>query len=509
VTASPNTGVPCLLVRDAKAARAYYENVLGFEVVAELGGPTPAFVIVRKHDSLLLLQQVGDNLSRLPHNGPPWDAVLLVKDVQGAHGDLAARGVTSLSPIDDKGMAWNSFEFHDEDGNVICVGESRADLFQPAAAPSPRRLAKARSSWRHARAALEERPHLKEFREFYETLPSQTDVFYMFFTSGLLHWVVQAESFVPKDVNLVLVGSALEQSEIEWISRHLDRPFHHIRLAVDDVSVWEFLFAVNRHNFGWLDIDCFVLNEGLFKEMTELGDRTSLNCTWSGESGHGFAVANTHFLFLNVEAIKAVRARGASPSPCTYDWNGSSRLFPPRECYMRIPTRRQRELLLDVLPAESSGVPAMVAGGAYYNTLVVYQLLARAVGYEIHPVRPLARRCRTPVDARSTDPEHWPEDMSDELFHLFGVSYYRNFRFENGIRALYLAAEHVMLENAVEILPPMYRAKLSQMQGELRGAGAAPEEARSLFREHLISGRRLSPTAADRALSLERPQVVP
>ena len=81
----------------------------------------------------------------------------------------------------------------------------------------------------------------------------------MFFTERLLHWVVNAERHVPRDVNLVLIGSALPDEEQRWLRENLDRPFHNIRLGVDDNTTWEFLFATNRQNFGYLDIDCFVL----------------------------------------------------------------------------------------------------------------------------------------------------------------------------------------------------------------------------------------------------------
>jgi catechol 2,3-dioxygenase-like lactoylglutathione lyase family enzyme len=495
--------VPCLRVSNAETAASYYREVLGFEVVALLGGHPPGFAIVRRQGATLLLQQVPADVTdagpRRDPAGPPWDAVLLVGDVEAAHRDLQLRGASGLGDINGRGIGWDSFDVQDCCGNLICIGHA-SDLFLKRTQQSRQSpVTQWRGRWQRIRSAREEREQAKEFQQFYENLEDKRDVFYMFFTSGLLHWVVHAESFVPRDTNLVLIGSALTSEECEWIVRNLDRPFHHIRMPVDDVTAWEFLFAHNRNNFGWVDIDCFVLNGGLFKEMTALDQSVSMNCTWSWDSGYGFRLANTHFLFVNTEAIRAVEAAGVPASPTTYDWMGSPRGFPLRKCFMKVPTDRQRALLLKILPADAEGRPQLIEGD-YYNTLLVYQMLARVVGYPISQARDLVRRCGIPVNADSTDPEHWPEDMSPELFHLFGVSYSKNYDSEPGIRALYLAAEYAMLEDTAARLPPQYSEHLEEVSTDLTHAGLPPDTARERFRQHLIAARRLDAGTADQIL---------
>jgi hypothetical protein len=413
---------------------------------------------------------------------------------------MAASGVTPLAAIDGKGIGWDSFDFADGQGNVICIGQS-AEEFLAAIEPARQgRLARWRMRFDRLAADRQERALFRQFREFHRGLAYRQDAFYMFFTTGLLHWVAKAESFVPADVNLVLLGSALTQAEQEWIAGHLRRPFHHIARPVDDVTAWEFIFAASEENFGWLDIDCFVLNPGLFAELASIDEKTSINCTWSWDSGLGFKVANTHFAFLNAAAIRAVQQRGAHPGPGAYDWHGSARRFPPRKCFMRIPSAEQQALLLEVLPPDPDGRPRLLEGD-YFNTLIVYQLMARAAGYSVTQVRPLARRCRMPVDADSIDPEHWPEDMSDELFHLYGVSYYRTHDYDAGIRGLYLAAEYAMLQNAASLLPEPYAHQRDGVAAELTSMGVNPASARDRMCRHLMDGRGLSRAAADRVLA--------
>jgi hypothetical protein len=139
---------------------------------------------------------------------------------------------------------------------------------------------------------------------------------------------------------------------------------------------------------------------------------------------------------------------------------------------------------------------------------MAYQVIARALGYPVHQVRTLGRRCTLPVDAESTDPAHWPEDVSEELFHLCGISYYTMYSENPGIHALYLAAELVMLDNlfagSVTEPPKLYADKRSAAVAGLAKYGIAAAEARGHFRRHLINGRRLDEAAADRVLDSGR-----
>jgi hypothetical protein len=91
--------------------------------------------------------------------------------------------------------------------------------------------------------------------------------------------------------------------------------------------------------------------------------------------------------------------------------------------------------------------------------------------------------------------------MSDELFHLFGISYYRTHDYEPGIRGLYLAAEYTMLDAASAILPDRYARLKEKIAAELAAVGQAAGTAQDRMRRHLIDSRKVSPAAADRILT--------
>lgn len=507
-------GMLSLEVDDLAASAAFYRNVLGFDQLAMLGGLPPTVAIMSRFGVLLLLQSsTGLPGSRSEPRatgarppGPPWDAVLLVPDVAAAHRDMVTRRVPEVGSMERLPIGWEYFEVSDDSGNRICFGDSSLEFMSrnPSAPVVP--FARPRARLRELRSRRQERSDLAAFREFQASIADRRDVFYMFFTSGLLHWAARAASFVPPDVELVLVGSALTADERDWIGEHIDRPFHHIALPVDDVTVWEFLFRTSPHNFGWIDIDCFVLDERVFTELTALDPGHAMNCTWSWDSGYGFPIANTHLLFVNVAAIRAVAAMGVEPSPCTYDWYGSSRRFGPRKCFMRVPSARERDLLLQLLPADARGRPQLLFGD-YYDTTVLFQLLARVAGFPVQPIRNLVRRCSAQPDELSLSPDDWPEDISDELFHLYGVSYYDKDDNTSHLRALYLAAEVAVLDAIRPPLPPHYRERREALAAELSTLAVDPQDARSFFQAHLTEVRGLSGSSVDRMLPAIAPEL--
>jgi hypothetical protein len=112
---------------------------------------------------------------------------------------------------------------------------------------------RARASYLDLKTAFIERPHYHEFERFYEGRADKHRLFYLFVSHGLLHWARKALEFIPAQVNLVVIGSSPTPAELDWLKCHVNRPVRHITLAVDDKTVWDFLFRVNRHNFGWVD----------------------------------------------------------------------------------------------------------------------------------------------------------------------------------------------------------------------------------------------------------------
>ena len=330
---------------------------------------------------------------------------------------------------------------------------------------------RARSAWTTFRHYRRERRDFADFRRFYEQLPDQRDIFFLFFTERLLHWAVKALQFVPPEVNVVVVGSNLTREEAEWIRSHIDRPFHHVAVRIDDKTFWEFLFKVARHNFGWLDIDCFVANPRLFEEMKQIDDGVSLNSIWSYTGSGGHDVLCTHFLFLNVATLRAIEAQGVAVTPCTCNYEGSN-IGRGSFSFSKAPTRRQVALLRQVLPPGDRGLPAYPSDvPARFNikcfdTLILYQFVAQALGYRLHKVRSLSGTPET------------PGSFSPEVLHVNAASNYLILKDLDGIFQEHyrrmLQLDYFLLSDTLETSPDFpshYRSRREEIAAELSRLG--------------------------------------
>ena len=355
-------------------------------------------------------------------------------------------------------------------------------------------LCRARGAWRQAASAFAERRLRREFTAFYRGLAKRQDIVYMFFTGDLLHWLDRAVAFVPPEVNLVLIGSALSADELAWIAARYRRPFHHIRSRVDDNTVLELVFGLAEHNFGWLHIDCFVLNPRLFAEMAALDDDVVANCIWSHPAAAGSAVSALHtaFVFVNVAVVRELRRRGIAVSPSAYTYRGGTRgrTITSRPLYSRVPSRRHVELLLRVLPPNAAGLPQYPQGGSYFQLLVVFQLVANALGYRLHHVRELVR-----------DGSGSAASFSDEIIHVNGVATYKQHKDRadtvgGDFYPLLLQADFVMLAALGPSAPPRYLALRAELEAELARLGLTPEAARRNLRGFLAQ-RGIAPQRLD------------
>lgn len=309
-------------------------------------------------------------------------------------------------------------------------------------------------------SALEE-AQLSRFQAFYNRLPDPENIFYMFFTSGLLHWAFRTSRLASKAGNVVLVGAGLNQGELAWIRRHSDLPFHHILGPADDKTVWELLFRTNRHNFGWIDVDCFVLNPDLLVEMTRIDPDVFASCVWSSPY-HGLRILTTYCIFLNAEVIRKVSAQ-LPVAPCTYSYELTSNSRTTPGGTVRILTADLIERLTQVLPAEAGGKPRYAFGDNFFDTLQVYQFVAQTMDYHLQRIRPL--------DVENTD----------EIVHVGKVSYYtdgwpdRDLPESRQRYMLLLQAELLMLKDLRGSLPPFYELRWRKLTGELERLGINPD----------------------------------
>lgn len=347
---------------------------------------------------------------------------------------------------------------------------------------------RARGAWRQAASSLVERQDRRDFAAFYRGLARREDIIYMFFTSDLLHWLDRAVSFVPAEVNLVLIGSDLSTEEISWIRARYRWPFHSIRSRVDDNTVLDFAFRTAEHNFGWLHVDCFVLNPQIFSEMAAVADDVVANCIWSHPAAEGSSAATLHsaFVFLNFAVIRKLRASGIEVSPCAYTYRGGSigRTITHRRLYSRVPTRRQVQLLRRVLPPGNEGLPYPQHSG-YFQILVLFQLVANALGYKLHHVRELRR-----------DGTGSASSFSDEIVHVNGVATYKRYKdsadsIGGRFYPLLLQADYVLLGGLGDEAPPRYRDLRAELEPELERLGipqpAVPRNLRAFLADRGIA----------------------
>ena len=499
--------LPCLLVDDLDRAGEYYAKVLGFTDTETLGQP-PAAILARRREGALLLQLAAAPVRPYTQRRfapQAWDAVVYVSDIDRLAEDLQRRGAQIQVGVGIAHVSDRTLEVRDDWGNVLAFAATNGGLREGIRRRAQQAIpTRARIGLRDLRLARLERPHLEEFRAFYERLPDHQDIFYMFFSGGLLHWVVNAEQHIPADVNLVLVGSDLPPDEQDFIRARLNRPFHNIRLGVDDNTTWEFLFATNRRNFGYVDIDCFALNPALFTELAQIGDDIAVNAIWTYEAAPGVPIGCTHFVFVNVGVIRELDRRGRRVSPTNYDWAGSDIPSLHVRTYCRVPTARQRGMLLEVLAPDDRGRPRPPGEAPFFDTLVAYQVIASGAGFRTHRTRPLVHRTQATLHAAGDGGRTWQQDMTDEVIHVGGVSYYWKFFHLPEFRRLYLAVEHTMLARCRDRLPAYYAGRSELLERELGYLGLSGPDIALAVRHHLETDRGLSAEAIHRALGLAR-----
>ncbi|GHE27118.1 hypothetical protein GCM10017673_31450 [Streptosporangium violaceochromogenes] len=503
-------GVPCLLVGDLRRAAEHYRDVLGFDLVEPVGDP-PSMVFARRAEGSLLLQAAPDDAGGFSHRrfaDRSWDALFFVDDIERVAARLRANRADIEFGIGVTGISERTLEVRDEWGNILAFAATYDGLRQTLRYVVNRTIpARIRTAPRNYRLARQERPELTAFQRFYHRLERKRDPVFMFFTTGLMHWMVSAQRHVPADVNLVLLGSGLSEDEQEWIRGNLDRPFHNVGLEIDDNTAWEFLFAVNRFDFAYMDIDCFVLNPSVFGDLLRFSDGVAVNAVWTYDAAPGVPIGCTHLVAVNVEAARELRRRNRSMSPANYDWEGSMVPTLHHRTYCRVPTPRQRRTLLRVLPADEHGRPRTPGASPFFDTLVAYQLTAAAAGYRTHPVRPLAHRTQEMFTERDTadDRRVWQQDMTDELVHVGGISYYSRVFHASDLRLLYLSSEYTILRDLAGGLPASYAERLRLISRRLENLGVTPEEAPALIFRHLVRDRGLSVATAERVLGRSVP----
>jgi catechol 2,3-dioxygenase-like lactoylglutathione lyase family enzyme len=119
---------PFFIVKDVRAALAFYRNHFGFDITFQ--GPTEDdifFGIVQRDAAMIMVKQTGvdpiPNHTRDAKEGnAPWDAYCYVPDPDALAAEFASRNVEFLKPLQDNDDNLRGFEVQDADGYVLYFG---------------------------------------------------------------------------------------------------------------------------------------------------------------------------------------------------------------------------------------------------------------------------------------------------------------------------------------------------------------------------------------------------
>jgi catechol 2,3-dioxygenase-like lactoylglutathione lyase family enzyme len=105
------------VVNDIAKSVEHYRDALGFAVTFQYGDPTFYACLCRDEVALHLL--AAHETKRLPGNG---GLCVFVRDVDGVHAELAARGARVIKPPQNYDYGMRDFDVVDLDGNHISFG---------------------------------------------------------------------------------------------------------------------------------------------------------------------------------------------------------------------------------------------------------------------------------------------------------------------------------------------------------------------------------------------------
>lgn len=255
---------------------------------------------------------------------------------------------------------------------------------------------------------------LKCFNEFYAKLENKQDIFYMYFSENLLHYVLESTSLIQRMVNLILITSGLKQSEIETIKKIINRPHINLTNKYTDGHIWDMLVENNEFNFGWIDSDCFIFNNQLFNEIKTFPNKNiAINTVWSSNFDdydiHYFA--NTYFLFINIDIYKHISSLypNVTMMPSIYNIN-----------HDKINSDNERIIndeLFNLLKINGKKMDKY-----FYDTTFLYQTLVRMEGFEINRIRNL---------------NEYSTYYSKEALHLGGGHKMYKYILENSLKRIY------------------------------------------------------------------------
>lgn len=253
------------------------------------------------------------------------------------------------------------------------------------------------------------------FVSVYQNLENKKNIFYMYFTTNLLHYALESTQFVPDNVNLVVITGGLEQEEIALIHRRMNIPTVHLSRRYNDGHIWEMLFNVNKHNFGWIDVDCFASSPDLFSDLVKIDDHTAINTVWARKHdyyGIDDYFANTYLQFININIAKNIMNKypklNLTPvyiNETVVRWYEVPRFLDEEE----------KAILIAAFPKCGKNQKG-------FDTTHYYQMLVMIEGFQINKVRELNQLAKY---------------YSEEALHLGGCNMIHTYQMDKSARRIF------------------------------------------------------------------------
>ncbi len=118
---------PFFIVRDVRAAIAFYRDRLGFDVAyVGPGDDDPYYAMVQRDGVAFMLKAITPEVQAMPnptrHPWARWDAYVHTPDPDALADELTARGVAFREPLGVNSDRLRGFELVDADGYVLYFG---------------------------------------------------------------------------------------------------------------------------------------------------------------------------------------------------------------------------------------------------------------------------------------------------------------------------------------------------------------------------------------------------
>lgn len=224
------------------------------------------------------------------------------------------------------------------------------------------------------------------FLEFYNALENKNNIFYMFFSNHLLHWVNKAIQFVPTDINLILISAGLDQEDLTWVKKEINTPIFILDEYVSNNYILDMLLKNNNCNFGWIDIDCFILNPNLFHKLITIDKNHLLNCVWAFSclNNKDIKLLNTYCIYFNIEAYHHIYNK-TNIGPFPYAYNCTEK----ENADVHILSGHQENIMKKYFhnmeyPINTNAKECHSPN--YFDTLIAYQLAGKEFGYDINHI---------------------------------------------------------------------------------------------------------------------------